>query len=276
VTRQKPGGFSTHIILLARSCLLLLPLWSHISPNSLSISHCLALSSFCVLFLSYCHTWPYRSQLPCFTRKTKLPQTDITSFLQHFTKTTATSACLSCRWRNPRHFPTLCVQSQRNILREIRKRKANWIGDILRQNCLLKQVIEGKIKGEIEVTRRRGRRRKKLLDDFKDRRGYSHLKEEALDRTVWRNRFGRGVGPLVRQITEWMNVWTNESRNRKMYRFYALLIFIFLTADCMAQCPAPNGRKQSYGLILITLFMKKICDISIFPKLLTSPNFLKF
>ena len=55
------------------------------------------------------------------------------------------------------------------------------------------------------MTRRRGRRRKKLLDDFKDRRGYYHLKEEALDRTMWRNRFGRGVGPVVRQITERMN-----------------------------------------------------------------------
>ena len=40
-----------------------------------------------------------------------------------------------------------------------------------------------KIKGEMEVTRRRGRRHRKLLDDLKDRRGYSHLKEEALDRT---------------------------------------------------------------------------------------------
>ena len=54
----------------------------------------------------------------------------------------------------------------------------------------------------MEVTRRRGRRRKKLLDDLKDRGGYYHLKEEALDRTVWRDRFGRGVGPVVRQITE--------------------------------------------------------------------------
>jgi len=54
----------------------------------------------------------------------------------------------------------------------------------------------------MEVTRRRGRRRKKLLDDLKDRRGYSHLKEEAPDRTVWRNRFGRGFGPVVRQNTE--------------------------------------------------------------------------
>ena len=82
------------------------------------------------------------------------------------------------------------------------KRKANWIGHILRRNFLLKQVIEGKIKGEMEMARRRGRRRKKLLDDLKDRRGYSHLKEETLDRTMWRNRFGGGFGPVVRQNTE--------------------------------------------------------------------------
>ena len=79
----------------------------------------------------------------------------------------------------------------------MRKRKANWIGYILRRNCLVKQIIEGKIKGQIEVTKRRGRRRKKLLDDLKDRRGYCQLKEEALDRTVWRNCFGRGVGPVI-------------------------------------------------------------------------------
>jgi hypothetical protein len=46
----------------------------------------------------------------------------------------------------------LKVKEQRNILHEISKRKANWIGRILRRNCLLQQVIEGKIKGEIEVT----------------------------------------------------------------------------------------------------------------------------
>ena len=57
--------------------------------------------------------------------------------------------------------------------------------------------IEGKIKGQIEVTRRQGRRRKKLLDDLKDRRGYCELKEEGLDRTMWRNRFARGSGPVV-------------------------------------------------------------------------------
>ena len=89
-----------------------------------------------------------------------------------------------------------------SLLHEIRKRKANWIGHILRRNCLLKQVIEGKIKGEIEVTGRLGRRRKKPLDDLKDRRGYSHLKEEALDRTMLRHRFGGGFGPIVRQNIE--------------------------------------------------------------------------
>jgi len=93
----------------------------------------------------------------------------------------------------------LRAKEQRNILHEIRKRKANWIGHILRRNCLLQRVIRGKIKGGIEVTGRRGRRRTKLLDDRKDRRGYSHLKEEVLDRTMWRAHFGKGFGPVVRQ-----------------------------------------------------------------------------
>ena len=56
----------------------------------------------------------------------------------------------------------LRVKEQRNILHEVSKRKANWIGHILRGNCLLQRVIEGKIKGGIEVTGRRGRRRRGL------------------------------------------------------------------------------------------------------------------
>jgi hypothetical protein len=51
------------------------------------------------------------------------------------------------------------------------------------------------------VTGRQGRRRRKLLNDLKERRGYSHLKGEALDRTMWRARLGKGVGPVVRQTT---------------------------------------------------------------------------
>jgi hypothetical protein len=58
------------------------------------------------------------------------------------------------------------------------------------------------IQGEIEVTGRQGRRRRKLLDDRKESRGYPHLKEEALDHTMWRARFGRGFGPVVRQTTK--------------------------------------------------------------------------
>jgi hypothetical protein len=96
----------------------------------------------------------------------------------------------------------LRVKEQRNILHEISKWKANWIGHILRRNCLLQQVIEGNIKGRIKVTGRPGRRRRKLLYDFTERRGCSHLKEEAIDRTIWRARFGRGFGPVVRQTTK--------------------------------------------------------------------------
>ena len=54
----------------------------------------------------------------------------------------------------------------------------------------------------MEVTRRPGRTRKKLLDVLKDNRRYSYLKKEALDRTVWRNRFGGGFEPVVRQNNE--------------------------------------------------------------------------
>jgi hypothetical protein len=96
----------------------------------------------------------------------------------------------------------LRVKEQRNILHEICKLKANWIDHILRRNCLLQRVIEEKIKGGIEVTGRRGRRRRKLLDEHKERRGYFHLKEEALDRTMCRAGFGRFFGPVVRQTAK--------------------------------------------------------------------------
>jgi hypothetical protein len=96
----------------------------------------------------------------------------------------------------------LRVKEQRNILHEIHNQKANWIGHILHRNCLLQRVIEGKIKGGIEVTGGQGRRRRKLLGDLKERRGYSHLKEDVLDRTMWRAHFGRGFGPVVRQTAK--------------------------------------------------------------------------
>ena len=66
-------------------------------------------------------------------------------------------------------------------------------------NCLLKHLFGGKIGGRIEETGRRGRRRKQLLDDVKEKREYCKLREEALDRTVWRTSLGGGHGPAVRQ-----------------------------------------------------------------------------
>jgi hypothetical protein len=78
------------------------------------------------------------------------------------------------------------VKEERNIVHTVKRRKANWIGHILRRNCLLKHVIEGKLEGRIEMTGRLGRRRKQLLDDLKEKRRYWKLKEEALDRTLWR------------------------------------------------------------------------------------------
>jgi hypothetical protein len=49
---------------------------------------------------------------------------------------------------------------------------------------------------------RRGRRRTQLLDELKEKIRYCTLKEEALDRTLWRTRFVRGYGPVVRQTVE--------------------------------------------------------------------------
>ena len=91
------------------------------------------------------------------------------------------------------------VREERNILHEIRRRKANWIGYILRKHCLLD---EGKTDEGTYVVGRRSRRRKQLLDDFKGTRGYWKLEEEALYDTVWRTHFESGCGPVVRQTAE--------------------------------------------------------------------------
>ena len=52
------------------------------------------------------------------------------------------------------------------------------------------------------MTRRHGRRRKKLLDDLKERRGYCHLKEEAVGRNMWRDRFGSLFENVVRLLDD--------------------------------------------------------------------------
>jgi hypothetical protein len=66
---------------------------------------------------------------------------------------------------------------------------------------LLKHT-EGKIEVRMDVTGKQERRCKQLLNDFKEKRGYCIIKEEILDRTLQKTRFGRGYGPVVRQITQ--------------------------------------------------------------------------
>ena len=69
------------------------------------------------------------------------------------------------------------------------------------ETALYNRLLKEKKRG-IEVTGRRGRKRRKLLAELKERTGYPHLKEEALDHTLWRARFGRGFGRVVSQTTK--------------------------------------------------------------------------
>ena len=87
------------------------------------------------------------------------------------------------------------VKEERNILHTIKRLKANWIDHIL---LVYKHVIEGKIERVIEVTRRQGRRRKQLLNDLKETRGYRKLKEETVVRHLWITCFIRSCGPAIR------------------------------------------------------------------------------
>jgi hypothetical protein len=64
------------------------------------------------------------------------------------------------------------VKEEANILQTVKTRTVNWIGHILRRNYLLNYVIEGKIKGRVEVKGRRGRGRRHLLDDLEEKKGY--------------------------------------------------------------------------------------------------------
>ena len=96
------------------------------------------------------------------------------------------------------------VKENGSILHTIETRKAIWVCQNRRRNCVLKHVIEGKVEGRIEVRGRGGRRCKQLLDGFKEKKGYLKLNGEALGRAVRRTRFGRGYGIFLRQIAEWM------------------------------------------------------------------------
>ena len=67
-----------------------------------------------------------------------------------------------------------------------KKRKANWIGHVLHTNYLIKHITEGNVEGRLEVTGRRGRRHRKLLDDFLEERGYCKLKSHYVEKSLWK------------------------------------------------------------------------------------------
>jgi hypothetical protein len=127
------------------------------------------------------------------------------------------------------------VKEEINILNTIKRRKANWIGHIFHRNCLLKQVIEGKLEGRIEITGRGGRRRKQLNEKTTStNRKYWKLKEEALDRTMWRARFGTGYVPVV-IIAVYYVLWTYELLLSIYFPFmYYLRIILSVLFACLS------------------------------------------
>jgi hypothetical protein len=107
-------------------------------------------------------------------------------------------------WTNPvRNEEVYCgVNEKRNILHTIKRRKVNRIDHILLRNCLITHIIEGKIEVGTKVKGRRERRRKQLLDDCKETRGYWILKAEASNRDLWGTRCRRNYGPDVGPTAE--------------------------------------------------------------------------
>ena len=105
------------------------------------------------------------------------------------------------------------VKEERNIIRAIKRRKANCIGNILHTNCIWKHIIEGKIERRIEVKEGR-RRRCKQLDDVKEKKGWWTSEEEALDRTLGGN-------------STWKRLWTCRKTGYKMNACMNLLIVRF-------------------------------------------------
>jgi hypothetical protein len=83
------------------------------------------------------------------------------------------------------------VKEENNVMYNIKRKKPNLIYKFCVETAS-KYVIEGKIEG----TGKRGRRRKKRLDDLKDRKKYQYFKEEVLNPTSWIIRFGAAMDLL--------------------------------------------------------------------------------
>ena len=85
------------------------------------------------------------------------------------------------------------------------------------------------------MTGRWGKRHTQLPDCLKERRGYCKLIEEKLHLTGWRDCFGRGYGPFVRQTAEWMNEWMNERKKEWMNTVYILMTGSFFQPKNIAR-----------------------------------------
>jgi len=90
------------------------------------------------------------------------------------------------------------LKAERDILHTRKRGMANFTGHILRRNCLLNCVTEGKI----ERTGRRGKKRKQLFHDPTEKGRHWKLKKEAYDCTVWRSRLS-GYGAVAKRTTRW-------------------------------------------------------------------------
>jgi hypothetical protein len=92
-------------------------------------------------------------------------------------------------------------KGERSIIHRVKRRNANWIGRILRRNCLLKHVVDGEIKGRLEVAGRRGTGRKQQLDDLEEKRGCWKLKGEPLyhmvESSLWKRLWMMVVAVVV-------------------------------------------------------------------------------
>jgi len=82
---------------------------------------------------------------------------------------------------------------------------------------------------------------------------YWKLKEGALDHTLWRTCFGRGYGPVIGQITEWMNKWTNECICIGMFMAYFLTNFPYLALN-VNYLPPPNKMLKKIFTTAAMLF----------------------
>jgi len=128
------------------------------------------------------------------------------------------------------------VKEDMNVLHTLQIRNASWIGHILHRNCLLTDIADRKRGRRVEVTEVWGRRRKQLLNDVKEKRGYFKFKVQALDLILWRTRFARGYMWTCHKTVKWLNECRSRNPNvclNQLRIFGCLLITKILCVVCL-------------------------------------------